>query len=326
VGVGLEGGGQQTIPPAFARRVARVPGVALVTPVTATFAKLPRVPAGEIALAIGIDPGVYGRVDSSPVTGATRAAALRGVAAGGVILSRAYAKRFHLSVGSAITLRGPVSVRRLRVVGVLESVGSIDGHVVQVSQRTMRGIYGVTEPAQLAIKLRSPDDRHAVDAAIQRMIDRDYPGIEALSSADVKAQVHDRIKQQFNFFNAMLVIAVIVSLLGVINTLAMAVIERTREIGVLRALGASRWLVRRTMLDESLLITISGAVAGLAVGAAIAWLWLNSVSDVLPLDFRFPWGTAAVVGVVAVVLGVLASILPARRAARLNVIDALSYE
>ena len=76
------------------------------------------------------------------------------------------------------------------------------------------------------------------------------------SAADAKKEVSDEINRTFNMFNAIVIIAIIVSLLGVINTLAMSVIERTREIGVLRALGASRWQVRATMLDESLMITM----------------------------------------------------------------------
>ena len=82
------------------------------------------------------------------------------------------------------------------------------------------------------------------------------------SAADAKKEVSDEINRTFNMFNAIVIIAIIVSLLGVINTLAMSVIERTREIGVLRALGASRWQIRATMLDESLMITIAGAIVG----------------------------------------------------------------
>ena len=119
----------------------------------------------------------------------------------------------------------------------------------------------------------------------------------------------------------------IVSLLGIVNTLAMSVIERTREIGVLRALGSSRWLVRTTMLDESLLITVSGAIAGIGLGALIAFVWVRGLDSILPgITFRFPVATVVLVGIAAALLGVLAAILPARRAARLNVIEAINYE
>jgi putative ABC transport system permease protein len=128
-------------------------------------------------------------------------------------------------------------------------------------------------------------------------------------------------------FNAIVIIAVIVSLLGVINTLAMSVIERTREIGVLRALGASRWQVRSTMLDESLMITIAGSVVGIATGTLIGATWVRGLDGVLPgIGFRFPGTVALAVAMAAIVLGVSAAIIPARRAARLKVITALTYE
>ena len=84
------------------------------------------------------------------------------------------------------------------------------------------------------------------------LLDREYPNLETQSAAGAKDEIGEEINRTFNMFSAIVIIAVIVSLLGVINTLAMSVIERTREIGVLRALGTSRWRVNSTMLDESL--------------------------------------------------------------------------
>jgi putative ABC transport system permease protein len=128
-------------------------------------------------------------------------------------------------------------------------------------------------------------------------------------------------------FNSIVAIAVIVSLLGVVNTLAMSVIERTREIGVLRALGSTRWQVRRTMFDESLLITAAGALTGIAAGLAIGVAWLPGFAQSMPgLTFHFPSGVTFAVALAAIVLGTLAAVIPARRAARLNVIEALAYE
>ena len=126
---------------------------------------------------------------------------------------------------------------------------------------------------------------------------------------------------------SILAIAVVVSILGVVNTLAMSVLERTREIGVLRALGSSRWQVRLTMLDESLLITVAGAIAGIALGALIAVVWISGLGSLLPgISFHAPLGSIAAIVVAAVLLGTLASVLPARRAARLKPVEALSYE
>jgi putative ABC transport system permease protein len=107
----------------------------------------------------------------------------------------------------------------------------------------------------------------------------------------------------------------------------MSVAERTREIGLLRALGASRWLVRLSMLDESLLITTSGAFAGIGLGLVIAWSWVQSLDSFMPgITFHLPVFAITSIAIAAVVLGVIAAALPARRAARLDVIDALAYE
>jgi putative ABC transport system permease protein len=198
---------------------------------------------------------------------------------------------------------------------------------MRMSLGTMRQVYGYYPPAQLAVVARSPGQRRALESKIGAVLDRSYPNLEMQSTADAKKQVGDEINRTFNMFNAIVIIAIVVSLLGVINTLAMSVIERTREIGVLRALGATRWQIRRTMLDESLMITIAGALVGVLAGVFIGWMWMRGLDEVLPgMTFHFPGPIVIAVAVAAVALGVLASVLPARRAARLKVIEALVYE
>jgi putative ABC transport system permease protein len=149
-----------------------------------------------------------------------------------------------------------------------------------------------------------------------------------VSNAELKTQLEDQINQQFSLFNAIVGIAVLVGLLGIVNTLSMSVIERTRDIGVLRALGASRWAVRRTMADESLMISLAGTVAGIGIGLVIAFVWLSALrgSTFPGITFQLPVGTLLAIAVLGVVLGVLAAILPARRAARLDPLTALNYE
>ena len=305
-----------------------MPETRAVTPIRAVFLDLPGIESGQKqGIAKAYDPGVYALMDATPIKGATRTAALRGVAAGGVIIGPQYARLAGLEVGDRISLRGPGGATRAPVTGVLDGIADMGGNEMQMSLETMRRIYRVTGDAQLAVRARSDAAARPLERRIEALVARDYPGVELASVVEKKEEVRDQVSATFNMFNSIVAIAVIVSLLGVVNALAMSVFERTREIGVLRALGSSRWQIRRTMLDESLLICAAGAITGVASGLAIGAAWLPGFAKVMPgLTFHFPGTTAFAVAVAAIVLGTLAAILPARRAARLNVIQALNYE
>jgi putative ABC transport system permease protein len=309
------------------RDIAAMPEAGVVTPVRVLVFKLPKAPGSQTGIAMAVDPARYGEVDRTPVDGVSRAAALDGLARGGVLINRAYATSAHLHRGSTISLRGPDHTVNAPVIGILKTEDGLPGRGMQMSLATMRSVYGATIDNKLLVNARPGASRAALGRRIDAYLARSHPNLESLSVADVKDQITSEVNQQFNFFNAIIAIAVIVSLLGVINTLAMSVMERTREIGVLRALGASRWLVRATMLDESLLITSAGALAGIGFGVLIALVWVSGLDSILPgISFHFPVTATVAVALAAVVLGSLAAILPARRAARLKPVEALSYE
>jgi putative ABC transport system permease protein len=307
-------------------QIAAMPETAGVARRRALF--VPKLPGSKTeGLVVGYDPYEYDRVDKPVYKGAPRAAILRGLAAGGVVISTSYAKQTGLHVGSRLKLDGPSGVRTAPIVGLTDSLDG-GGHLVQVSLDTMSRIYGVRNDSQLAVKAKSAGDGKALAARVNALLTRDYPGLEALSNAEIKKRTTDAINQQFGFFNAIVAIAVLVGMLGIVNTLSMSVLERTREIGVIRAVGASRWRVRRTMADESLLISVAGTLAGLGAGLFVALVWILGMrhSTYANLALHLPTGTLVAIALLGVIIGVVAAVLPARRAAKLDPLTAVRYE
>jgi len=327
-GFTIEQGGGPGVPRSVQTAIAAMPETGTVAPMRAMQLDLPAVKSGStLGLATGVDPAREPKVDGTEFQGIGRSEAYAELAEGGVLLGSTYAKRAQLERGDTVRLVGPAGRRNAKVIGVIDALGPMNGMEMRLSLGTMRQVYGNYQPAELAVESRNAEQRPALEVKIGHLLDRKYPNLEMQSAADAKKEVSDEINRTFNMFNAIVIIAIIVSLLGVINTLAMSVIERTREIGVLRALGASRWQIRATMVDESVMITIAGAVVGVLAGTLIGYAWLRGVDEVLPgLTFHFPGPIVVAVAIASVVLGVLAAIWPARRAARLKVIEALVYE
>ena len=119
--------------------------------------------------------------------------------------------------------------------------------------------------------------------------------------------------------------SVLISLFGIVNTLLLSVHERTREIGMLRAIGMTRRQLRRTIRFESAITAVIGSLLGLVVGLAFGWIVTQGPLERGP-EFAVPWGTLIVCLIVAAIVGVLAGAWPAWRASRMRVLDALSYE
>jgi putative ABC transport system permease protein len=322
-------GPQQTIAKDLRDRLARIPQAKVVARERFLFTTdLPGSPKkqGSDGLLLGFAPTQYEQVDETDIEGTSRAQAFSRMEHGWVTLGKGWADETGLGVGDRITLQGPSGTRRTRVAGVVDTV-VFGGQTVSMSVRTLRQVYGVTADSELALKATSAAARPALRHRVERIVRRDYPNLAVLSNDELKSKVEDQVNQQFGIFYAIVGVAIFASLFGIVNTLTMSVIERTREIGVLRALGASRWQVRRSIADESLVIGLIGALLGIAVGAGLGYALLQGLSSGIPgVEYRPPVSTMVLVSIAGIVLGLIASILPARRAARLDVIRAISYE
>ncbi|WP_406139328.1 ABC transporter permease [Streptomyces sp. NBC_01089] len=153
------------------------------------------------------------------------------------------------------------------------------------------------------------------------------PAISVLNQQDIRNAMGGMINTTLNVMYGLLAMALIIAVLGVINTLAMSVFERQQEIGMLRAIGLDRAKVKRMIRLEAVVISLFGAVVGIALGTFLAWAVGQTIKSSIPhYVLVMPWGRIAVFLALAAVVGVLAALWPARSAARLNMLTAIKTE
>jgi putative ABC transport system permease protein len=152
-----------------------------------------------------------------------------------------------------------------------------------------------------------------------------FPEAELWTQTAYVADQESQISEFLNLLYVLLALSVVVSLFGIVNTLVLSVFERTRELGMLRAIGMSRRQTRRMVRHESIIVALIGSVSGMIVGLCLAGLVTAALAGE-GVTFSLPVGTLVAFLIVTVIAGMLAAILPARRASRLNVLEALQYE
>jgi putative ABC transport system permease protein len=153
-----------------------------------------------------------------------------------------------------------------------------------------------------------------------------YPNATLMDQTQYKAQAGQSVDTLLNMVYALLALAVVIALIGIANTLALSISERTRELGLLRAVGTTRSQLRSIVRSEALIISLFGAVEGLVLGVVFGWGIVAAMHSVGVTQLSFPVAQLLAVTVLAGLAGIVASIMPARRAARLNVLQAVTTE
>jgi putative ABC transport system permease protein len=186
--------------------------------------------------------------------------------------------------------------------------------------------YGEAKNATNVLIKFDPDaDANAVRSQIEEVVKTRFPTVEVQNQQELKDSIGDQLNQLLGGVYGLLFLAVVVSLFGIVNTLALSIYERTRELGLLRAVGTSRRQVRRIVRYEAVITALIGAVLGAILGVIFAVLISRPLADE-GFTLTIPVGTLLILLVLAALAGVLAAIGPARRASRLDVLQALSYE
>jgi putative ABC transport system permease protein len=301
-----------------------VPGVGVASVVLGDRARV----LGSDTGVDGVDPRMIARTYDFRWSGGSSDAALARLGHDGAIVKKSFADKHHLRVGSTVTMTGP-SGRRLtvRVRGVyapptFDRIQPVLSPLL-VSQRAFTATFPRPNVRYGFVALDGPAAPVVVAAMRDAM--RRFPGTKVQTKEAWVSEQAAGINTMLNLLYVLLALSIVVSLFGMVNTLILAVFERTRELGMLRAIGMSRRQVGRMVRHESIITALIGAGLGLPVGLFLAGIVTRALSD-QGLAFAVPLGSLAAFVAGAVVAGLVAAVAPARRAARLDVLRALQYE
>ncbi|MET8409021.1 FtsX-like permease family protein [Streptomyces sp. NPDC005195] len=239
-----------------------------------------------------------------------------------------FAGKHHVKVGDTLTVafKGG-STAKLRVAAITDDDVAIDHGVRYVSTETMRKYLPADRipPDQIMFATAKDGQEKTAYAALKKSL-AGYPQYEVRDQTDYKQELKDQIGQLLNMVYGLLALAIVVAVLGVVNTLALSVVERTREIGLMRAIGLSRRQLRRMIRLESVVIALFGALLGLGLGMA----WGATAQKLLALEglkvLEIPWGTIIAVFIGSAFVGLFAALIPAFRAGRMNVLNAIATD
>jgi putative ABC transport system permease protein len=250
---------------------------------------------------------------------------LSSLPARGAVLDDAWADSNNIDVGDRITIRTPLERNvTLTAEGTVKDNADLLGNVV-TTQETLRSQFGATDPSMTFVALAPGADADAVQDRINQTVERRFPTVDTLNQQELKDNQEEQINQLVGFFYVLLALAIVISLLGIVTTLALSIHERTRELGLLRAVGMSRRQVKRLVRYESVITALIGAILGTILGIIFAALVSRPLADE-GFELAYPIGTLLILLVLAALAGVLAAIFPARRAAKLDVLQAVAYE
>jgi putative ABC transport system permease protein len=211
----------------------------------------------------------------------------------------------------------------LTIVGIFDENRLVGDYVI--SLESYEGLYSEQLDAFVLVKGAEGVPLDEVGAAIEQAV-AEFPNVQVQDQAAFREQQAGFIDQLLALVTALLLMAILIALFGIVNTLGLSIYERTRELGLLRAVGMSRRQVKRMIRWESIIIAVFGAVLGVAIGVAFGWALQQALKNEGVSEFVVPVGQLAIYLVLAGLAGVLAAIWPARRAAKLNVLEAISYE
>jgi putative ABC transport system permease protein len=313
-GGGLMGG----VDPGLARQLGKLPQVQAATGVAVGLAQV----NGKVEQLSAVDPGAASRLfDVNPVQGS-----MAGVGRNGIAVYKDVATAEHLKLGSTVSARfkdtGPQKLTVALIYG--EATGAPAPRYFMGNQ-AFNANFPIRYDTRVFVK-KAPGVSTAAAMAAVRAVATKYSGTTVMDQAAFKADQAKPMQQQLMLVYVLLALAILIALLGIGNTLALSIFERTRELGVMRAVGMTRRQLRAMIRWESVIIALQGTVLGLLIGVFFGWALVLAMRSQGITEFSVPLLTLLIVVVLAALAGAAAAIWPSRRAAKLNILRAIVTE
>src|SRR6266540_265680 len=299
----------------LAERLGRLPQVKAASGTRQTVAQV----GGSTADLLAIDPGTYGKIVDLDLTRGR----VEDLDADGIAVREEVATARGWSVGDTVPVRFAQTGEQQFTLAAIYHARNVAGDYVVGLAAHEANAAGRFDTKVLVVKadgVSAADARAAIDK-----VTADYPTAKLHDQTQYKQAQAAQIDRFVNLVYVLLALAVLIALLGIANTLALSILERTRELGLLRAVGMTRRQLRSMVRWESVIIALLGAFLGLAIGLLAGWAMVTAVADE-GARLQLPVGQLAAVTVIAALAGMLAAVLPAHRASRLNVLAAIATE
>jgi putative ABC transport system permease protein len=308
------------------KRIKRVKGVRYVSPIK--FLKT-EVKDGkdEKILVVVVDQRKFDKVSETQFVEGKEQEAKRALARGGsVFISTALAQRHKFSVGDRVTLKTPKGAKKFKIVAIVVDYSHEKG-TVRINWSDYQRFFGSNTVDSFDIKVRDGMDIAEVKADLKKRV-ADKLNLKVVSAQEFKREVELEIKRVFALLDAIVLISLVIGALAVINTISISVIERRRELGVLRAIGFTKGQIARFILTEGGIIGLIGGLIGALAGLFIAYLMLEaSVADTgYPLQLVVPMKLILMTGFAGVFVSLLATLYPAWQASSVNIVQAVHFE
>lgn len=307
--------------PALAESLRGVEGVAAVS----TFRYGTSNASGQAISLIGLETGDFQQVSGLVFTEGNESAYAELSRGRTMIVNGSFLLATGAKVGDSVELLTPNGRVSYRIVAVALDLLNAKLTTAYLSQANLQADFGAAEDVFLQLNLLPGADREAVGARIKALA-ADYPQFKVISGADYYASLMGMMDAAFYGIYVLFSVLALPSLIAMLNTLTINVIERTREIGMLRAVGSTQRQVRSLIVAEALLLAAIGTAFGIFGGLYLGYVFVTAIGVMFPMGYYFPASGILAAIAIGLLFGALAAIIPARQAAGLNVVEALRYE